>query len=231
MAAYTIAIVVVNLKIVTCTNSFTILSILVVWVVSVLSYFIFIPVISLMGMTIGSFNDLSDVGFKMYASASFWLVLLLGVVTAFLPDWTLSKLQRQCTPEDFQVCQEVEHGWREGVYSKNCGYVGPLTRRSSQTSQERDSQESSMLELVPFPTKKVRPSHSDSEELPSRRRMTWREVLSEVDLEAISHAEMEHGWARRVSNGFEVVTRHSDITTIPKPLEEGPLPLLRLRTV
>ncbi|MCO5553195.1 hypothetical protein L7F22_006716 [Adiantum nelumboides] len=231
VAAYTLCVVLVNLKIIFSTNSFTVLSIFVVWIVSILSYFIFLPVISLMGQTIGSFNDLSDVGFKLYASASFWLLLLLGVVTAFLPDWTLAKLLRQRTPNDYQICQEIEHGWRDGLYSKNPGFVGPLARRPPQASEDRNTPDSALLDLVSFPTRKVRPSQSESEDLPSRRRMTWREVLSEVELEAISRAEMEQGWARRVSNGFEVVTRHSDVTTVPRPLEEGPLPLLRLRTV
>ncbi|MCO5602730.1 hypothetical protein L7F22_056867 [Adiantum nelumboides] len=230
VAAYTLCVVLVNLKIIFSTNSFTVLSIFVVWIVSILSYFIFLPVLSLMGQTIGSFNDLSDVGFKLYASASFWLLLLLGVVTAFLPDWTLAELLRQRTPNDYQICQEIEHGWRDGLYSQNPGFVGPLVRRPPQASEDRNTPDSALLDLVSFPTRKVRPSQSESEDLPSRRRMTWREVLSEVELEAISRAEMEQGWARRVSNGFEVVTRHSDVTTVPRPLE-GPLPLLRLRTV
>ncbi|KAH7298342.1 hypothetical protein KP509_25G038200 [Ceratopteris richardii] len=180
-----------------------------------------------MGETVRSLNDLSGVGVKLYASASFWLLLLLGVIAAFLPDWTLSKLLRQRAPEDYQIFQEMEHGWMDGVQSRDHGFVGPLPRRPSMVLQERDSHDAALLELMAFPTNKVRPSSLESDELPSRRRMTWREVLSDIDAEVVSQPDVQPGWARRVSNGFEVVTSHTDVTTVPRSLEEGPLPTHR----
>ena len=184
VSSYTLAVVVVNLKIMLCTNNLTAMSTVCVWVMSIFSYFAFLSLLSYMGLSISIFNELSDVGMKMYTSASFWMVLVLGVISAFLPGWAISKLQRQRSPEDFQIFQEVENGWRDGKSSKNSNsrsnYVESMV--GSPEFEQREMHEQ-------FPNIKRKLSDAIEEGcVPLRRRIMWRQVFSEVNANVVPNA-------------------------------------------
>ena len=193
VSSYTLAVVVVNLKIMLCTNNLTVMSTVCVWVMSIFSYFAFLSLLSYMGLSIRVFNELSDVGMKMYTSESFWMVLVLGVISAFLPGWAISKLRRQRSPEDFQIFQEVENGWRDGKSSENSN--------SNSSSSSRSGYVESMVRSPEFEQREMHEKHeqlpnikrklSDAIEegcVPLRRRIMWRQVFSEVNANVVPNA-------------------------------------------
>ena len=207
--SYTLAVVVVNLKIMLCTNNLTAMSTVCVWVMSIFSYFAFLSLLSYMGLSISIFNELSDVGMKMYTSESFWMVLVLGVISAFLPGWAISKLQRQRSPEDFQIFQEVENGWRDGKSSKNSNsrsnYVESMV--GSPEFEQREMHEQ-------FPNIKRKLSDAIEEGcVPLRRRIMWRQVFSEVNANVVPNANTI------AKNGMQVAMPDNTQKLVVPPLQ------------
>ena len=211
VSSYTLAVVVVNLKIMLCTNNLTVMSTLCVWVMSIFSYFAFLSLLSYMGLSISIFNELSDVGMKMYTSESFWMVLVLGVISAFLPGWAISKLQRQRSPEDFQIFQEVENGWRDGKSSKNSisnsrpGYLESMV--GSPEFEQREMHEQ-------FPTIKGKLSDAIEEGcVPLRRRIMLRQEFSDVNANVVPNANT------CANNGMQVAMSDNTQKRVVPPLQ------------
>lgn len=52
----------------------------------------------------------------IFSSPTLWLFIALGPIAACLPDTTFEVFSKQKSPKDFQIMQEMEHGWQDNIY-------------------------------------------------------------------------------------------------------------------
>eukprot|EP01018_Ginkgo_biloba_P029568 Gb_20745 [translate_table: standard] len=234
ITAYSLAVVIVNLKVAIRMNSFIWISHVVLWVVSIFLWFLAIVALSYIWQFTHTFPELSELGTRLYSSPRFWLVMILGSVTAFIPDFAVAVFRWYMAPSDFQIMQEMEHGWKKGVSGKGNGYVGRLTKPGSQhMARGVDSYPGDVskignptfeTEMSKVPSKQMMRSYTCDKLGLLPRRITWREMVAESETEDATLTDGLGRYGRMRSCGFQVLTRRTDFLLEPLPLAKGPVP-------
>ncbi|XP_024528142.1 probable phospholipid-transporting ATPase IA [Selaginella moellendorffii] len=210
--SYSMAVFIVNIKLATRMNFFPWVSHAVLWGVSIGLWLLFAFVLSFFWRRWQAFAELSGIGSELVGSVKFWFVLLLGCGTALLPDMIMSVFRRHFFPRDHEIIQEMEHGWRSGVLKKASRRVveqvtRSLTVRAVSLPQAIMQQVEQARQLSHNRTVKL---ESSMESEPPPRRITWRDVLSEKEIEDIDIPETLNRYGKRRSSGFQVVRKFSD---------------------
>lgn len=196
--------------------------------------------------------DLSGVGVELVTLSNFWLLLLLCPITALLPGTAFEVFHNRYAPLDSQIMREIEHGWMDGFFFDDApDFVEhiPTTEPEydlpgldgqgpSPLHQEiADARQAAMKDGGAAAEGDKADGESGAEdggtpraetEVDDRvlqpRRLTWREVTNEDDLEDLHRADTLGRFGRRRSSGFQIVTRYTDASGAPVPLVHGPAP-------
>lgn len=214
---YTMVVVIVSLKLSTHMTSYTIFQDVVLWF-TVASLLIFLLLLSIIFSARQISEDLDASSLDLYQTPVYWLLLVLCPITACLPDVALEVFRRRSTPRDSDIMREIEHGWRDGEFIKGSpDFVEPIIAPSKDSLLQM---EESVMEDEEEEDNISQGDPKIGGMLP--RRLTWREVVNDEQIEGVLHLNSLSRYGRRSSSGFRIVTRHSDTHRNPRPLHEGP---------
>ncbi|KAL2613362.1 hypothetical protein R1flu_025054 [Riccia fluitans] len=244
VTTYTMAIFIVNLKQFSRMHNLTVIH-FVSLIFSTWSWVLLFATLPLMDFSLKEMPAIASVGQELACCATFWLLLILCPVSAFLPVGSLGIFRTRYAPDDAEVMREIEHGWIDGFYFTDApDFVEHIPtpepdvppppvdarKRRSAASRAADSSatepagEDDDDEDDDLDKPKQETESEEDAQLLQPRRLTWREVTNEDELEDLHRAESLGRYGRRRSSGFQIVTRHTDRTEVPVPLVQGPTP-------
>ncbi|KAL3683459.1 hypothetical protein R1sor_001481 [Riccia sorocarpa] len=239
VTTYTMVVFTVNLKQVSRMHNLTVVHYAAL-IFSTLVWVMLLAILPLMAEHLKQMPVVGLVGHVLTSSANFWLLLILCPVASFLPVGSLDIFRTRYAPEDAEVMREIEHGWIDGFYFTDApDFVEHIPTPEPEIppppdTKKRRSGESAVLHVGEteageddFDLDKPKPKLDEDEEGLQPRRLTWREVTNEDELEDLHTAESLGRYGRRRSSGFQMVTRHTDRTEVPVPLVQGPAPPAR----
>lgn len=105
ITAFSVVVIVTNLKVAVETNYWTILTFVTVGG-SILVWFIFSLIYS--SMCSNGLEEMCYVVHRVYGAATYWFLILILAIICLLPDFTYKYLQRNYKPTPSQVAQEIQ---------------------------------------------------------------------------------------------------------------------------